>query len=148
MNKEMILKSDVLDIVFENRNKAYGAYDLRKFYNNRLIKSLGVMLGAVIVLSAFTFLPKKKSRVIIEPYTTSPFVLADRPKEKEKPKEPDKPKEAVKPPTQAPTQVFIKPVVVPDKVIASIENLKDSVAFAGVLGGTDILDPTAIIVLG
>ena len=44
MNKETILKSDVLDILFDNRNKAYGAYNLRKFYNNRLIKSLAVML--------------------------------------------------------------------------------------------------------
>jgi periplasmic protein TonB len=60
MNKETILKSDVLDILFDNRNKAYGAYNLRKFYNNRLIKSLAVMLIGVVVLSAFTFLPKKE----------------------------------------------------------------------------------------
>ncbi|MBL0144699.1 MAG: hypothetical protein IPP48_02050 [Chitinophagaceae bacterium] len=60
MNKDTILKSDVLDILFDNRNKAYGAYDLRKFYNNRLTKSLAVMLTGVVVLSAFTFLPKEK----------------------------------------------------------------------------------------
>jgi periplasmic protein TonB len=60
MNKETILKSDVLDILFDKRNKAYGAYNLRKFYNNRLIKSLAVMLTSVVVLSAFTFLPEKE----------------------------------------------------------------------------------------
>ena len=60
MNKELILKSDVLDILFENRNKAYGAYALRKFYENRLLKSLSIMLTTVMVLSAFTFLPRKK----------------------------------------------------------------------------------------
>jgi periplasmic protein TonB len=61
MKTEQILKSDVLDIIFENRNKAYGAYTLRKFYDNRMMKSLAVMLGVVIVLSAFTFIPKKKT---------------------------------------------------------------------------------------
>lgn len=61
MNKELILTSDVLDIIFDNRNKAYGAYPLRKFYNNRLLKAMGFMLIIVIALSAFSFLPKKKT---------------------------------------------------------------------------------------
>lgn len=58
MNSEAIMKSDVLDILFEKRNKAYGAYTLRKFYNGRLLKSLGIMMLAVIAFSAFTFLPE------------------------------------------------------------------------------------------
>ncbi|MEO6547259.1 MAG: energy transducer TonB [Ferruginibacter sp.] len=57
MNSELILKSDLLDILFEKRNKYYGAYTLRKFYNNRLLKSIAIMLLAVALLSAFTFLP-------------------------------------------------------------------------------------------
>ena len=61
MNKELIMKSDVLDIIFEKRNKAYGAYNLRKFYHNRLTKSLGLMFGAVVILCAFTFLPEKQN---------------------------------------------------------------------------------------
>lgn len=60
MNSELIMKSDVLDILFERRNKDYGAYMLRKFYNNRLIKSIGLMVAAVIVFSAFTFLPESE----------------------------------------------------------------------------------------
>ena len=57
MNSEVIMKSDVLDILFEKRNKDYGAYTLRKFYNARLLKSMGIMMLAVIAFSAFTFLP-------------------------------------------------------------------------------------------
>ncbi len=57
MNSKLITESDLLDIVFEKRNKAYGAYTLRKFYNYRLMKSIGIMMVAVIVFSAFTFLP-------------------------------------------------------------------------------------------
>ena len=43
MNKNLILKTDILDIIFEKRNKAYGAYDLRKFYPGRLKLALGFM---------------------------------------------------------------------------------------------------------
>jgi periplasmic protein TonB len=91
MKTELILKSDVLDILFENRNKAYGAYHLRKFYNNRLIKSIAVMLGLVIVLSAFTFIPKKKTSQQPEEITI-PHSFGAPQKKEEQPKEKPKPK--------------------------------------------------------
>src|SRR5215208_147403 len=50
MTSNEILKADVLDIVFDNRNKKYGAYLLRKYYNNRLIISLGGMLAFVLII--------------------------------------------------------------------------------------------------
>lgn len=65
MNKELILKSDLLDILFQDRNKAYGAYPLRKFYPTRLKKSLLVMFVSAGLLSAFTFLPSKKSNHVV-----------------------------------------------------------------------------------
>ncbi len=49
MNKNLILSADVLDIIFEGRNKAYGAYDLRKTYNNRVATAL----AATIAISTF-----------------------------------------------------------------------------------------------
>ena len=61
MNKELIMKSDVLDILFENRNKTYGAYILRKFYGDRLKKALGIIMTVAIVFSALTFLIKKET---------------------------------------------------------------------------------------
>jgi protein TonB len=48
-NKE-ILQADLLDIMFEHRNKAYGAYALRKYYNDRLQWALGISLGTVLIL--------------------------------------------------------------------------------------------------
>jgi periplasmic protein TonB len=59
MKTDAILKADILDIIFENRNKSYGAYTLRKFYNNRLYKALGVTFGFVILLSSFTLFKAK-----------------------------------------------------------------------------------------
>jgi len=47
MTNSELLQSDLLDIVFENRNKQYGAYSLRKGYNSRLLKSLGAGLSLI-----------------------------------------------------------------------------------------------------
>jgi protein TonB len=49
MEIKKILDADILDIIFEGRNKDYGAYDLRKSYNRRLIKSL-MSTGLILVL--------------------------------------------------------------------------------------------------
>jgi protein TonB len=51
MEANEILKSDLLDIIFENRNKKYGAYALRKEYDSRLYKAL----GAIFLLISFLF---------------------------------------------------------------------------------------------
>lgn len=50
MTSNEILHADLLDIVFDNRNKTYGAYTLRKFYNNRLSLALALALSAVFLL--------------------------------------------------------------------------------------------------
>ena len=52
MEANKILGADILDIVFEGRNKEYGAYDLRKTYNKRLTFAL---IG-MAVLCALLFL--------------------------------------------------------------------------------------------
>ena len=49
MESNKIMQADILDILFEGRNKEYGAYDLRKTYNGRLLKSIAVT-GTVILL--------------------------------------------------------------------------------------------------
>ena len=61
MNSNTILQSDVLDIIFDNRNKAYGAYALRKFYNARLQRSLAVTMLLVVIISGATFLTENTS---------------------------------------------------------------------------------------
>jgi protein TonB len=50
MRSDNILKTDLLDLVFENRNKQYGAYELRKNYQKRLTGALlvGFILAAGI----------------------------------------------------------------------------------------------------
>lgn len=55
MQAAQILSYSFLDILFENRNKDYGAYDLRKSYNKRLAIALLILLST-LVLSASIFL--------------------------------------------------------------------------------------------
>jgi protein TonB len=50
MEANKILSADVLDILFEDRNKDYGAYDLRKTYNKRISRAL--LITAVVALLA------------------------------------------------------------------------------------------------
>ncbi|HVU53822.1 MAG TPA: TonB family protein [Puia sp.] len=53
MEADKVLHSHILDILFDGRNKEYGAYELRKHYNNRLLLSLGgtsVLTGALFVI--------------------------------------------------------------------------------------------------
>ena len=50
METNKILDADILDIIFDGRNKQYGAYELRKTYNKRLTISLSVMLGVCLLI--------------------------------------------------------------------------------------------------
>ena len=79
MTSQEILKTDLLDILFENRNKSYGAYALRKFYPARLTAALGVSLaGTVLMLvlvrpeynrSAFVTAAKDDSGIVLRTHT-------------------------------------------------------------------------------
>jgi periplasmic protein TonB len=54
MEIHQIPQADILDILFEGRNKAYGAYDLRKTYNRRLAKALA-FTGSFCILMAGSY---------------------------------------------------------------------------------------------
>jgi len=53
MEANKILKSELIDILFENRNKSYGAYVIRKEYDIRLIQSLSIILLSVMAIALY-----------------------------------------------------------------------------------------------
>ena len=59
MEANKILKSDLLDLLFEDRNKAYGAYDLRKTYNRRIRNALLITFGTFLAIFLISFLADK-----------------------------------------------------------------------------------------
>ena len=58
MEANKILNADILDIIFEGKNKSYGAYELRKTYNSRIVKAL-IAMGVLLVLLIGGFLLSK-----------------------------------------------------------------------------------------
>lgn len=128
MNSNLILKADIIDIIFEKRNKDYGAYDLRKFYPDRLKASLGIMFLIAIVFSVFLSLPRKVTEI-----STLPFVFSDNEyiKLAEQPKLPEKKKEVAKTETTAKpanSQSYLSNLsIVNDKTKAdTIQTLKET----------------------
>ena len=67
MRAEQVLSSAMLDILFENRNKGYGAYNLRKFYNNRLVKALAGMMLLATLLFIFVRMSVKENVKLVVP---------------------------------------------------------------------------------
>jgi protein TonB len=50
MDIQQIPKADLLDILFDGRNKEYGAYDLRRSYNRRLNRAIAGTLALCLLL--------------------------------------------------------------------------------------------------
>ncbi len=88
MQAKDILKSSVLDIVFDNRNKAYGAYELRKFYNNRIRKALFLTFSFMALLATLALVKANPNTAAKPKPEGIETVLAEI--EKEKPVEPVK----------------------------------------------------------
>jgi periplasmic protein TonB len=65
MEPNDMLYADPLDILFENRNKSYGAYPLRKFYAQRLYISMGITLSMVVFSSFLYLILKTNTRTIV-----------------------------------------------------------------------------------
>ncbi len=67
MNQDTILRSNLLDIIFENRNKDYGAYPLRKAYTKRLLLALFGMIIISLFFCLFILLNKNSIEVFAQP---------------------------------------------------------------------------------
>ena len=54
MDVNKIMSADILDLIFEGRNKDYGAYELRKSYNRRLMWALiGTALLCMLLIGGY-----------------------------------------------------------------------------------------------
>ena len=122
--------SDVLDIIFEDRNKAYGAYQLRRSYPRYLGRAL---LYSLLFLSFVVFLPQLISTVagalkkeappteVVAELGPPPDIDPNNP-----PPPPPPPPPTPPPPTRS-TVKFVPPVVKKDEEVAEEEivNVED-----------------------
>ena len=65
MQPEQIMSLDLLDILFADRNKMYGAYPLRRGYNKRLSIAL-LTTGGIVALSLMFYYTSGKPSVLAE----------------------------------------------------------------------------------
>ena len=65
MTSKEILQADMLDILFENRNKEYGAYALRKYYEQRMGTALLIILLLIGAFSFFALSAKQKNNLTL-----------------------------------------------------------------------------------
>lgn len=71
MEKLQILSADLLDILFEGRNKSYGAYELRKTYDRRILYALsGTVLVSLLFVVGSLLANAKKPSSSVELVTT------------------------------------------------------------------------------
>ncbi|RYY57319.1 MAG: TonB family protein [Chitinophagaceae bacterium] len=113
MEANQILRTDVLDLLFENRNKQYGAYELRKNYSRRTIKALTItfsVVAALIVGSVFS--QGNKSSSIEEPKEDVRLIALQT--DEPEPIIPPEPPKPVTPPPAVKTQLFTTPILVED----------------------------------
>jgi len=126
MEAKKILAADLLDLLFENRNKEYGAYELRKTYNRRITTAL-LVVASVTVVSLGTFLIANSSKGTTRgQFRIDSLTLANIPPE-EKKIEPQLPPPPVKQPPVETTQ-FTPPKIVkevdPDEMPPQVEDLE------------------------
>ena len=117
MERNQILKSDILDIIFDGRNKAYGAYDLRKTYNKRITAALiGTIAMILLFLIGSAIANKLKSNEnAVQLKTTETTLQKIKPDEPPPPPPPPPPK--VPPPPPVATIKFTPPKVVKDEEV-------------------------------
>jgi len=115
MEANKIMNADILDILFEGRNKEYGAYELRKSYNKRMIRSLIIMLAVCLLIFVGSVIAKKISESQPKQMVVEDVKLEEIKTEKkdEPPPPPPPPKE----PPKVEVTKFTPPKIVKDEEV-------------------------------
>ncbi|OOQ60755.1 energy transducer TonB [Mucilaginibacter pedocola] len=139
-----LYNTEWLDVVFGNRNKAYGAYDLRNHYAGTLNKAMAIAFTVVIsgaVGLNFAFRSAPPELVTVVEVKNDPNIIHELKQEQPKPE----PQKAVEPPKAQPQVKTIKslpPVVVPDEKPTeeppTIDQLKTAAVGAETKNGDEV----------
>ena len=120
MDSNKILEADILDIVFDGRNKEYGAYDLRKTYSRRMGIALGIMLTVALLVFIGVILSntlEKNKQTVVE---IKDVTLEDVEEKKNEPPPPPPPPKLPEPP-KVEIAKFTPPKIVKDEEVKEDE---------------------------
>jgi len=116
MEANKIMNADILDILFEGRNKEYGAYELRRSYNKRMIRALVIMLSVCILLFVSSIIAKTINEGKPKEMVVQDVSLEDI-KQPEKKDEPPPPPPPPKEPPKVEVTKFTPPKIVKDEEV-------------------------------
>ena len=128
MEANKILDADILDIIFEGKNKQYGAYDLRKTYNKRITRALIVTGVVILVVVAGSVLAKVINNNRPEQLEVLDTQMAEIKKNDAPPPPPPPPPPKAPPPPEINQIKFTPPKIVKDEEVKEdekIEEIKD-----------------------
>lgn len=116
MQTNKILSATLIDLVFDGRDKDYGAYELRKNYSKRINRALVITLtiAALICGSVILASTSKKNK---PKYVESKVVELQELEQKEPEKLPEP--EKIKEPEPVKTEPYTPPLVLPDPEVQS-----------------------------
>jgi protein TonB len=149
INKYQGLSLD--DIVFEGRNKAYGAYLLRKIYESNLLKGFitTLLMFILFLVGPIVYEKLKPEPVIVEQEVklVDPKMIEPPPIDPKIPPPPPLP--SAPPPPKISTVKFVPPEVAPDEEVIDEEppkqeELKNAVAGTETVQGDPDADPNLL----
>lgn len=146
MEVNKILSADFLDILFDQRNKEYGAYELRKNYQKRLTTALLVTAGAALLIFLMVIVGRsvgdsEKNKVKVQDVTLEE-IKQDQPEKIEPPPPP--------PPKQEPPKIeitkFTPPKIVEDEKFDEKQEVKEveEITNVGKIDQEGIKDPEIV----
>lgn len=124
MDVNKIMSADVLDIIFDGRNKEYGAYDLRKTYKKRMTIALIAMIAFCLIFilgSIWANGDKNKNNTIV----VQDVQLEDIKQEDKKNEPPPPPPPPAPEPPKVEIARFTPPLIVKDELVKPEDEIKE-----------------------
>lgn len=126
MDANKILSADILDIIFEGKNKSYGAYQLRKNYNKTLTKALIITASVLLLIFLGTLaanvINKNRAKEVIDVVDTQ---MAEIKKDEPPPPPPPPPPPTPPPPPEVNQVKFTPPKIVKDEEVKPDEKIEE-----------------------
>ena len=117
MEGNKILTADFLDILFEGRNKEYGAYELRKTYNRRIMTAIVVMIAVCLFAFLMSVLANRKSDDDNKDIVIQDVSLENVKQQEKKPEPPPPPPPPKVEPPKIEIKQFTPPKIVKDEEV-------------------------------
>jgi len=131
MEANKILQADLLDLLFEGKNKDYGAYELRKKYNRRITLALVITFAIAAAAVLASIVAKQLNKGNDNQVKVSDVVLQNVTEKEKTPPPPPPPPPKTPPPPKVEMTKFTPPVIKKDEEVKQeeippVEKLEDT----------------------